>query len=85
MPNKPDKPDKLKVLEELPNTGYLKLRRFLRFFGFSKATFYRCIAKGIFPAPIKWGRASLWRAEDIRNILENFEDIANKLNESKSL
>ncbi len=85
MPNKPDKPDKLKVLEELPNTGYLRLRGFLRFFGFSKATFYRCIAKGIFPAPIKWGRASLWRAEDIRNILENFEDIANKLNESKSL
>ena len=85
MPNKPDKPNKLKALEELPNTGYVRMGGFLPFFGFSKATFYRCVAKGIFPAPIKWGRASLWRAEDIRNILENFDDIANKLNESKSL
>ncbi len=76
---------KYKTLDDLPSVGYVKLRQFLPFLGFSKATFYRCVANGIFPAPIKWGRASLWRAEDIRNILENFEDIATKLNESKSL
>ena len=68
-----------KSLDELPSFGYLRLKQFIPAFGFSKATFYRGIARGILPTPIKWGRASLWRAEDIRNVLEHFEEIAAQL------
>ena len=37
----------------------------------SKETLYKWIKKGIFPPPIKMGKASAWFSEDIHNWLRN--------------
>ncbi|UWU84928.1 AlpA family phage regulatory protein [Bradyrhizobium yuanmingense] len=36
----------------------------------SKSSFYSAIKEGRVPAPIKLGRASAWRAEDVRKLIE---------------
>lgn len=36
----------------------------------SKSSFYNAIKDGRVPAPVKLGRASAWRAEDVRKLIE---------------
>ena len=66
-------------LSVLPAEGYVRLRQII---GDSKAdppvpgvlpikasTFWAAVAAGRIPRPVKFGRASLWRVEDIRAVL----------------
>lgn len=39
----------------------------------SKSKFYSEIRKGAYPSPLKLGRVSVWKAEDIHAIIENAE------------
>jgi prophage regulatory protein len=57
----------------LPERGLLRLKSIIRPHGplpLSKSAFYRFMQLGIVPAPIKLGRCSAWRAEDIRKLIE---------------
>lgn len=54
----------------LPATGFLRLNQVLQFIPFKKTRWYAGIQAGEFPKPIKVGRASLYKAEDIRRIIE---------------
>jgi prophage regulatory protein len=57
----------------LPATGYLKLDAIIGPNGLipiSKSSWYAGIAAGEYPRPIKFGRTSLWRVEDIRALIE---------------
>lgn len=54
----------------LPETGFLRLNQVLQFLPFKKTRWYDGIKTGEFPRPIKHGRAALYRAEDIRSLIE---------------
>lgn len=63
----------------LPETGFLRLRDFVAdrkrgtagLIPVSPATWYAWIARGHAPKPVKFGKASAWRAEDIRAFIQS--------------
>lgn len=54
----------------LPQTGFIRLAQVLQFIPVKKTRWYDGIKAGEFPAPVKFGRASFYRVEDIRNVIE---------------
>jgi predicted DNA-binding transcriptional regulator AlpA len=54
------------INEPLPPTGFLRLPEVLALIPVGKSTLYAWIASGRFPPPVKLGRCSAWRVEDIR-------------------
>jgi predicted DNA-binding transcriptional regulator AlpA len=57
-------------------TGFLRLRQVVGPTGLlpiSRATWYAGIAAGRFPRPIKIGRASLWSADSIADLIEELK------------
>lgn len=57
---------------QLPEIGFIKIKDVLKLIPMSKTMFWENINKGRFPRPIKLGmRASAWRVEDIRNLIED--------------
>jgi predicted DNA-binding transcriptional regulator AlpA len=52
----------------LPDTGFLRQSQVLAFIPISKSTLWRRIQARTFPEPVKLSeRVTVWRAEDIRN------------------
>lgn len=54
----------------LPQTGFLRLAQVLQFIPVKKTRWYEGVKSGEFPKPIKMGTASLYRAEEIRALIE---------------
>lgn len=55
----------------LPTTGFLRLPQVLALYPVSKSTWWKGVAEGRYPTPVKLGeRATAWRAEDIRALIE---------------
>ena len=55
----------------LPDTGFIRLTDVLRVVPVSRATWYRWIAEGKAPRPIKLGpQISAWRVETIRDLID---------------
>ncbi|KQB57162.1 MULTISPECIES: AlpA family transcriptional regulator [Acidovorax] len=51
----------------LPQTGFVRQAQVLVFIPFSRATLWRRVSAGTFPAPVKLSeRITAWRVEDIR-------------------
>ncbi len=61
---------KERTLGRLPEDGLLRLWEVLSFLPIKKSTWYDGIAKGIYPKPVRLGRATCWRARDIRRLIE---------------
>ena len=62
-----------KINEKLamPHDGYVRLPAVLAFLAIGKTAFYSGIKSGTFPQPIKLTqRTSVWRASDIRKIVD---------------
>lgn len=58
-------------LNSMPLEGYVRLPAVLAFLAIGKTAFYQGIKNGIFPEPIKLTkRTSVWRASDIRKIVD---------------
>jgi predicted DNA-binding transcriptional regulator AlpA len=57
------------VKKEVDNR-LLRLKQILELIPISKTTFYEGVRQGRFPSPVKLGRCSFWRKEDIENIIE---------------
>lgn len=57
-------------LEKLPETGFLRLKQILVFIPVSRATWWSGVKAGRFPRAIKMGSCTLWKAEDIRALIE---------------
>lgn len=51
----------------LPESGFINKDQVLQLLPVSRATLYRYIKSGKFPASIKLGRLSLWNVDDIRS------------------
>jgi prophage regulatory protein len=58
----------------LPSTGFLRLKQIIgpgRPVPVSKSTWWAGVKDGRFPKPLKLGkRVTVWRAEDIRRLIE---------------
>lgn len=55
----------------MPHDGVVRLPAILVFLSISKTFFYEGIRAGLYPKPIKIGkRTSVWRASDIRKIVD---------------
>ena len=61
--------------DQLPETGLLRLRQIIAPHGpipVSKSTWWAGVKDGRFPKPLKLGaRVTVWRAEDIRGLIQN--------------
>lgn len=58
-------------MNQLPETGLLRLKQVLQFVPVSRSTFLKGAAEGRFPKPVKNGRCVFWRVEDIRALIES--------------
>ena len=59
-------------MQQLPETGFLRLPEVLRLFPVSKSTWWAGVRANRYPKPIKIGeRCTAWRAEDIRALIES--------------
>lgn len=56
---------KQKKIRPLPQIGVVRVNNILPVLNCHKATLYRMIKAGTFPAPSKLGRSSCWRAETV--------------------
>ena len=54
-------------MDQLPQTGFLRLPQVLALIPVSKSSWYAGVGSGRFPAPVKLGpRTSAWTVESIR-------------------
>jgi len=55
----------------IPKEGFMRIAQVLSVFPVSRMTWYNGVKSGIYPPAIKLGkRASAWRVEDIRDLIE---------------
>lgn len=55
---------------KLPETGLVRLSVIRKVIPLAKSTIWKRVRTGEFPRPLKIGRATLWRVEDIRALLD---------------
>ena len=53
----------------LPETGFVRLPTVLQHIPVGRSTWWEGIQTGRFPAPVKIGGVTAWRAEDIRELI----------------
>lgn len=53
----------------LPETGLVRLPQVLSVFPISKSSWWAGVKAGKYPASVKHGRCTFWRAEDIHTLL----------------
>ena len=57
-----------------PESGLVRLPDVVAFSGFGKTWVYKKVRSGEFPAPVKIGRATAWRAADVRAWLDSLSE-----------
>lgn len=56
----------------IPSTGFLRLPQILKLFPISKSAWWQGCRTGRYPQPVKLGpRTTVWRAEDIRELIQS--------------
>lgn len=68
---------------KLPEAGYLRLAQIIGdkksnppiagIFPVSRSHFYKGIQEGVYPKPTHVGRTSLWKVDDIKNLLHQID------------
>lgn len=57
--------------DNIPATGFLRINQVLEKFPVGKSTWWAGVKSGIYPKSVKLGaRATAWRVEDIRALIE---------------
>jgi prophage regulatory protein len=58
-------------IQELPQTGLLRVKQVLRFVPVSRSNWWAGVKEGKYPQPVKLSeRVTCWRASDIRALVE---------------
>jgi len=66
-----DQTSTIPTYSDLPATGFLRDKQIYPFFGIGRSTWWKWVRAGRAPAGIKLGaRTTVWRAEDIRALLD---------------
>ena len=56
----------------IPSTGFLRLPQILKLFPINKSTWSQGCRTSRYPQPVKLGpRTTVWRAEDIRELIQS--------------
>lgn len=56
---------------QLPETGFIRLKQVLELIPVCKASFWNGVKSGRYPKPVKIGpRTTAWRVEDIRALID---------------
>jgi len=55
---------------KLPETGFIRLPTVLQHIPVARSTWWEGARTGRFPAPVKIGGVTAWRAEDIRALID---------------
>jgi prophage regulatory protein len=59
-------------MNQLPETGYVRLPAILRVFPVSRSTWWEGVRSKRFPQPVKLGpRITAWRVADVRALIDN--------------
>ncbi|NPU86556.1 MAG: AlpA family phage regulatory protein [Syntrophaceae bacterium] len=62
-------------IQELPQTGLLRIKQVLRFVPVSRSNWWAGVKSGRYPKPIKLSeRVTCWRAADVRRLVEGIRD-----------
>lgn len=62
---------KIQGIEELPQTGLLRIKQVLKFVPVSRSNWWAGVKAGRFPKPLKLSeRVTCWRASDVRRLVE---------------
>lgn len=65
------KNSEIQHLNELPQTGLLRINQVLKFVPVSRSNWWAGVKSGRFPKPIKLSeRVTVWKASDIRDLVE---------------
>lgn len=71
------KDSKIQDLQEIPETGLLRIKQILRFVPVSRSCWWAGVRDGKFPKPLKLSeRVTCWRAADIRALIEGSQQEA---------
>jgi len=62
---------KIETTVKLPETGLIRLKQITKLVSLCPATIWNWVKANKFPKPIKKGRCTFWRVEDIRAFIEN--------------
>lgn len=63
------------IFFNLPKEGYVRLSTILFHIPIGRSTFLKKVAEGDYPAPKKLSqRVSAWKVEDIRKLIERFNN-----------
>lgn len=60
-------------MSDLRHVRFVRTREVCTLLNISSATLYRWIKRGYIPAPIKFGYASLWREDTLKEFLEQLD------------
>ncbi len=64
---------------QLPSMGFMRLPQILTVLPISKSTWWAGVKAGRFPEPVKLGpRITVWRTEDIHQLIANFDQEGGK-------
>ncbi|UJB63266.1 AlpA family phage regulatory protein [Acidovorax sp. YS12] len=70
VPSAPAVPKPLSDFDHLPNSAHVRLPVVMALLGCSRATVWRRVKEGCWPAPLKFGgRMALWNVGDLRKLL----------------
>ncbi|MDR1888348.1 MAG: AlpA family phage regulatory protein [Zoogloeaceae bacterium] len=59
-------------MQQLPETGFLRLKQVLCFIPVGKSTLWEGVRAGYYPKPVKLSpNVTVWRVEDIRALIES--------------
>jgi prophage regulatory protein len=59
------------MLNQLPQTGFVKLPTILSVIPVSKSTWWMGVKNGKYPKSVKHGGATFWKVDDINNLIES--------------
>ncbi len=69
------KDSRIPELNNLPETGLLRVNQILRFIPISRSSWWAGVKSGKYPKPRKLGeRITCWKAEDIRTLINGSND-----------
>jgi predicted DNA-binding transcriptional regulator AlpA len=54
----------------IPQEGFVRLKQVLQIVPFGKTKWWNGVKTREFPQPVKHGRCTLWRVEDIRKLID---------------
>ncbi len=61
-------------INNLPQNGFVRLNKILTIFPIGKSTWWAGVKSGKYPPSVKIGaRATAWRVEDIKSLIESFK------------